>query len=126
MFAPWFDYGYCPDPVAEFLGSLGPRSTRSGRSSSRCPGHGRALEDVRRRSADHRAGVADRLDATVDAVRSVDGARVHAITERVFGDLTPIAMVWRLTEIACYLRHLRLTGTVTREQDADGKFRYRA
>ena len=58
-------------------------------------------------------------------MHSVDGG-AFAVTERVFGDLPPIAMVWRLTEIACYLRHLRLTGIVTREQDADGNFRYRA
>ena len=40
VFAPWYDYGYSPDPVAEFLGSLETGSTRSGRSSSRSPATG--------------------------------------------------------------------------------------
>jgi glyoxylase-like metal-dependent hydrolase (beta-lactamase superfamily II) len=122
VFAPWFDYGYSNDPVAEFLSSLD-RVSELGPFSLAMPGHGRVLEDVPAIIADHRAGVAARLDATVAAVRAGD-ANGHAITTTVFGDLDPIANVWRLTEIACYLRHLRLAGVVEREVLDDGRFRY--
>jgi glyoxylase-like metal-dependent hydrolase (beta-lactamase superfamily II) len=124
VFAPWYDYGYTPDPVAEFLRSLD-RVAALGPLGLALPGHGRALDDLPRIIEDHRRGVAGRLEATLDAVRAEqDGA--FAITRRVFGDLAPIAMVWRVTEIACYLRHLRLAGVITREEDARGYFRYRA
>jgi len=123
-FTPWFDYGYSNDPVAEFLGSLD-RVEALGPFALALPGHGRALEDMPSIIAGHRAGVADRLDATVSAIR--DGASSgYEITRLVFGDGGRTEMVWRLTEIAAYLRHLRLAGIVMREQDADGRFAYRA
>jgi glyoxylase-like metal-dependent hydrolase (beta-lactamase superfamily II) len=121
-FMPWFDYGYSNDPVAEFLRSLD-RVEALGPFALALPGHGRALEDVPTIIADHRAGVAGRLDATLSAIHA--GANSgYAITRRVFGDLDGTAMVWRLTEAASYLRHLRLAGMVTRTEDAGGRFRY--
>jgi glyoxylase-like metal-dependent hydrolase (beta-lactamase superfamily II) len=122
VFAPWFDYGYSNDPVAEFLGSLD-RVEALGPFALALPGHGRVLEDMPAIIADHRAGVAGRLDATVEAIRAGD-ANAYTITSTVFGELDPIAKVWRLTEIACYLRHLRLAGVVERTVLADGRFRY--
>lgn len=122
VFAPWYDYGYSPDPVAEFLGSID-RVAGLGPLSLAMPGHGRVLEDLPAIIADHRRGVAERLEATLAAVRA-DLGGAHAITERVFGPLPPIAMVWRMTEVACYLRHLRLAGAVMREVQSDGRFRY--
>jgi glyoxylase-like metal-dependent hydrolase (beta-lactamase superfamily II) len=120
-FTPWFDYGYSNDPVAEFLGSLD-RVEALGPFDLALPGHGRALEDVPAIIAEHRAGVATRLDATVEAIR--DGAdNGYEITKRVFGDVEGTEAVWRLTEIAAYLRHLRLAGTITRH-DRDGHFQY--
>jgi glyoxylase-like metal-dependent hydrolase (beta-lactamase superfamily II) len=124
VFAPWYDYGYSPDPVAEFLGSLD-RIAALGPLELAMPGHGRVLDDLTRVIEDHRAGVAGRLDATLAAVRA-GPAGAHSITARVFGELPSLEMVWRLTEIACYLRHLRLAGIVTREEDAAGRFTYRA
>jgi glyoxylase-like metal-dependent hydrolase (beta-lactamase superfamily II) len=122
VFAPWFDYGYSADPIAEFLHSLD-RVEALGPLALALPGHGRPLDDVPAIIEDHRRGVAERLDATLAAVR--DGPTgAHGITARVFGTLPPIEMVWRLTEIACYLRHLRLAGIVARDEDADGRFLY--
>ena len=81
------------------------------------------LEDLPAAIEIHRVGVADRLDATVAAILAGD-SNGYEITARVFGDLDPIGMVWRLTEVACYLRHLRLAGAVTRGERADGRFVY--
>jgi glyoxylase-like metal-dependent hydrolase (beta-lactamase superfamily II) len=122
VFAPWFDYGYSADPIAEFLGSLD-RVAALGPFALALPGHGRVLEDLPAIIEEHRAGVAARLEATVEAIRLGD-TNGYAVTRRVFGDLDPIANVWRLTEIACYLRHLRLTGAITRDERADGRFVY--
>lgn len=122
VFAPWFDYGYSNDPVAEFLSSL-ERVAELGPLTLAMPGHGRVLEDLPGAIEVHRAGVASRLDATVAAIQAGD-SNGYEITTRVFGDLDPIAMVWRLTEIASYLRHLRLAGVVTRGERADGRFIY--
>jgi glyoxylase-like metal-dependent hydrolase (beta-lactamase superfamily II) len=124
VFGPWYDYGYSPDPVAEFLRSLD-RVAALEPPALALPGHGRALDDLPAIIEDHRRGVAGRLETTLAAVRAGPSG-AHAITVRVFGELPPLEMVWRLTEIACYLRHLRLAGRVTREQDGAGRFRYTA
>ena len=121
-FTPWFDYGYSNDPVAEFLASVD-RVSELGPFSLALPGHGRALEDVPTIIAEYRAGVASRLDACVSAIR--EGATSgYDVTVRVFGSLPACVMVWRLTEIAAYLRHLRLAGTITRGENGTGRFQY--
>src|SRR5690349_1591024 len=122
VFAPWFDYGYSNDPIAEFLGSLDRVSDLSPFTLA-MPGHGRVLEDLPEAVELHRAGVASRLEETIAAIRAGD-TNAYAITARVFDVSDPIAMVWRLTEIACYLRHLRLAGAVERHVLDDGRFRY--
>jgi glyoxylase-like metal-dependent hydrolase (beta-lactamase superfamily II) len=123
-FTPWFDYGYSHDPVAEFLGSLD-RVEALGPFALAAPGHGRALQDVPKVIAEYRAGVAGRLDATVSAIRAGADSG-YEVARRVFGDQGPVAMVWRLTETAAYLRHLRLAGAITRAETAAGRFTYRA
>ncbi len=108
--------------MAEFLESLD-RVEALGPIGLALPGHGRVLEDVPAIIAEHRDGVATRLEATVDRGRRRRRDCGHEISRRVFGDLEPIAMVWRLTETMAYLRHLRLTGAI-RRSEVDGLFRY--
>ena len=122
VFAPWFDYGYSDDPVAEYLASLD-RVEAAGPFDLALPGHGRALEDLGAVIADHRAGVARRLDETLGAVGQ-GPAGAFELTSRVFGPVGPPGDVWRMTEIACYLRHLRLRGEVERREDERGRFAY--
>jgi glyoxylase-like metal-dependent hydrolase (beta-lactamase superfamily II) len=122
VFAPWFDYGYSPDPVAEFLESLD-RIEALGRFDHALPGHGRAVEDLPASLQDHRAGVARRLEQTLAALD--DGpAGAFALTERMFGALPAPLDVWRMTEVCAYLRHLRLAGVVVREEDG-GRYVHR-
>jgi len=121
-FAPWYDYGYSPDPIAEFLESLD-LIQALGPMELALPGHGRALEDLVQAIELHQAGVAQRLEATLAAIDAGPGG-AYVITERIFGRLAPIDAVWRLTEVACCLRHLRLTGAVVRDVDGEGRFRY--
>ena len=123
VFAPWYDYGYSPDPIAEFLGSLD-RIEEAGPFDLALPGHGRPLEDVPGAIEAHRRGVAERLDATLDAVRA-GPAGAYELTARVFPDLPSAEQgVWRMTEVMCCLRHLRLAGAVVRHENGGGLFTY--
>jgi glyoxylase-like metal-dependent hydrolase (beta-lactamase superfamily II) len=122
-FAPWFDYGYSKDPVAEFLASLD-LLERAAPFELALPGHGRPIEDVPASIVAHREGVERRLTATLDAV-AAGPTGAHELTGRVFGPSQPPLDVWRMTEVASYLRHLRLRGDVVRDESADRRFVYR-
>jgi len=122
-FAPWFDYGYSNDPVGEYLASLD-RVEAVAPFDLALPGHGRPIEDVPASIAAHREGVQRRLDATLEAA-STGPAGAYELTRRVFGDSPPPLDVWQMTEVACYLRHLRLRGDLVREEEPDGLFAYR-
>lgn len=113
-FAPWFDYGYSADPVAEYLASLD-RIERLGPVALAAPGHGRPLESLPVAIARHRAGVAERLGATRAAV-AAGPAGAFEITRRVMGEPSDDgAFVWPMTEVMAYLKHLRELGEVTRD-----------
>lgn len=123
VFVPWFDYGYSPDPVAEFIASLDRLGAVDGLEIA-FPGHGRPLDDVPASIEAHRAGVAARLAETVAAI-DAEPAGAYALTRRIFSEpVSDPKTVWQMAEIICYLRHLRLTGTIVRETHAE-RFRYR-
>jgi glyoxylase-like metal-dependent hydrolase (beta-lactamase superfamily II) len=123
IFVPWFDYGYSPDPVAEFIASLD-RLEALGRLEIAFPGHGRPLEDLPASIAAHRDGVAARLTETVAAIEA-GPAGAYTLTRRIFSDpVSEPKTVWQMAEVICYLRHLRLTGAIVRETEAD-RFTYR-
>jgi glyoxylase-like metal-dependent hydrolase (beta-lactamase superfamily II) len=123
IFVPWFDYGYSPDPVAEFIASLD-RLEALGGLEVALPGHGRPLEDVPASIEAHRDGVAARLTETVAAIQA-GPAGAYTLTRRIFSDpVSEPKTVWQMAEIVCYLRHLRMTGTIVREVQG-GQFSYR-
>ncbi|HUA70350.1 MAG TPA: MBL fold metallo-hydrolase [Solirubrobacteraceae bacterium] len=122
-FSPWFDYGYSADPVAEYLSSLDTIEAL-GPFSLALPGHGRPIENLPEAIALHRRGVAERLEQTLAAI-AAGPTGAYELTYRVFGDLDDQAGVWKMTEIFGYLKHLRLAGKVTRDEDMDGTFSYR-
>lgn len=122
VFAPYFDYGVSPDPVAEFLASLA--AVEGLEVELALPGHGRPVEDLREVVAEHRAGVEARLAATEEAVRAGPSGG-YEITGRVFGEPpSEMVRVWQLVEVVSYLRHLRLAGRIVRDEAPDGTFRY--
>ena len=120
-FSPWFDYGYCEDPVAQYLDSLGAIEAL-GPQVLALPGHGRPISDLPEAIALHR-GVAERLERTL-AATAAGPAGAYALTKRVFGDLDPQAAVWRMAEVLSYLEHLSLAGMVIRDEAADRTFTY--
>src|SRR5438309_7392906 len=62
----FFDYGYTPDPVGEFLSSLDVVEGLGARLCLAC--HGRTFADVQAHIRGNRAPVGQRLDAVLDAL----------------------------------------------------------
>ncbi|HET6689306.1 MAG TPA: MBL fold metallo-hydrolase [Miltoncostaeaceae bacterium] len=123
-FAPYLDYGYTPDPVAELLASYDRVEAIDGIRRA-LPGHGRPLDDLGAVIGAHRAGIHGRLEATRAAV-AAGPAGAYEVTLRMFGEpASHQTAVWLTTEVLCYLKHLREEGAVVREEDARGAYSYR-
>ena len=96
----YYDYGWSPDPVGEFLSSLdiveayGPRLC--------LPGHGRTFADVGAHIDANRALVADRLErlerTPSDLARLVRGHTGTVLSRR------PAPDAWSAKEVVCHLR----------------------
>jgi glyoxylase-like metal-dependent hydrolase (beta-lactamase superfamily II) len=122
----YYDYGYTPDPVGEFLASLerveafGPRLC--------LPGHGRTFADVGAHIEANRALVAQRLERLLEVLRAEGPISAFDAVPGVHGPPpTPGHAAWWLQETLCCLRHLEVTGRAAPERDAeDGAERWRA
>jgi glyoxylase-like metal-dependent hydrolase (beta-lactamase superfamily II) len=107
----YYDYGYTPDPVGEFLTSLDRVEALDARLC--LPGHGRTFSDVQGHIAANRALVAERLAALEDVLRSDGPLTAFEAVPRVYGEaLTAMNANWWLSETLCYLRHLQVAGRV--------------
>jgi len=111
----YFDYGWTPDPIGEFLESL----DRVDRLDARLAlsGHGKPFLDVHGHIEGNRRLVAERLGAALRAV--ADGPRTALEITPCLHDepLSEANAGWWLPETLCYMRHLELTGRVLREPD---------
>jgi glyoxylase-like metal-dependent hydrolase (beta-lactamase superfamily II) len=108
----YFDYGYTPDPVGEFLHSLGVVERLSARVC--LPGHGRTFADVRAHVEGNRKLVHERLEHVLDALRP-GPLTAFEIVPHVYGDaLSPGNVHWLLSKILCYLTHLQALGRARR------------
>jgi glyoxylase-like metal-dependent hydrolase (beta-lactamase superfamily II) len=122
----YYDYGYSPDPVGEFLHSLdaveafGPRLCLSG--------HGRTFADVGAHIDANRALVAERLARLRAALRARGPATGFELVPEVHGaQPTTATASWWLQETLCYLTHLEAVGEARRERiEADGPERWDA
>ena len=108
----YFDYGYTPDPVGEFLASLDATEELGARLA--LSGHGRPFADVVEHHAANRRLVQRRLDAVLAALE--DGpATAYDLAPAVYGDaFNPEVAGWLLTKLLCFLTHLEVTGAVER------------
>ena len=109
----YYDYGWTPDPVGEFLSSLDVIEKLDVRLC--LSGHGKPFIDVPGHIEASRALVTQRLDA---ARASLEGGPRKAIeiAPQVHGaELRSANAVWWLTETLCYLTHLERQGHVRRE-----------
>jgi glyoxylase-like metal-dependent hydrolase (beta-lactamase superfamily II) len=109
----YFDYGWTPDPVGEFLSSLDLVERLDVRLC--LSGHGKPFIDIPGHIEASRALVDQRLQAVL---ASLDGSprQVIEIAPDVHGgELSRANAVWWLTETLCYLTHLERLGRVRRE-----------
>jgi glyoxylase-like metal-dependent hydrolase (beta-lactamase superfamily II) len=115
----YFDYGWTPDPVAEFLEGL---DTVEALGARLClPGHGRPFGDVGAHIEANRVEVHERLDMIAEAL-ALDDATAFELVPRVFGDEVSGMMIgWALTIMLCFLTHLEHTGRVERVRSPDGR-----
>jgi glyoxylase-like metal-dependent hydrolase (beta-lactamase superfamily II) len=123
VFAPWYDYGYTNDPVAELAASLA--LVEGLDVDLALPGHGRPIEDLAEVISMHQEEIVRRLELVEAEVARQPGP-AYEIGQRAFGPSpTMMAEVGRLQEAMACLRHLRLEGRVVRDVLPSGVFRYR-
>jgi glyoxylase-like metal-dependent hydrolase (beta-lactamase superfamily II) len=115
----YFDYGWTPDPVAEFLAGL---DTVAKLGARLClPGHGRPFADVTAHIEANRREVAERVAGTLAALGDSEST-AYDLVPRVFGEnLDRMMMSWALTIMLCFLTHLERLGRVERVTASDGR-----
>jgi glyoxylase-like metal-dependent hydrolase (beta-lactamase superfamily II) len=118
----YFDYGWTPDPIAEFLSSLDLVDSLGGRLC--VAGHGRPFNDVHAHVEGNRALVAERLALTTTALSDAPLSALDVVPGIFGAPVTPMTAAWRLTETLCFLTHLEHLGQVQREL-VDGVERWR-
>ena len=113
----YYDYGWTPDPVGEFVHSLG---VVGGLDARLClAGHGRPFTDVRGHIDANRKLVEERLSAVSAALDGGPRMAVELVPD-VYGEpLTETNAGWLLSQTLCYLRHLERGGSVVREPDGE-------
>jgi glyoxylase-like metal-dependent hydrolase (beta-lactamase superfamily II) len=120
----YFDYGWTPDPIAEFLSSLDvverldPRLCMSG--------HGRTFTDVRAHIAGNRELVTSRLEGALQGLEDRSRTALELVPA-IFGEpITEETASWRLIETLCYLNHLERGGRIGQEPGQGGAELWRA
>ena len=109
----YYDYGWTPDPVGEFLNSLDVVDALDARLC--LAGHGRPFTDVHAHIEGNRKLVAERLEAVAAALDGHPRTALE-ISPSVYGEpLTTANGSWLLSQTLCYLQHLERTGSVGRE-----------
>jgi glyoxylase-like metal-dependent hydrolase (beta-lactamase superfamily II) len=115
----YYDYGWSDDPVGEFLTSLDRVDDLGARLA--LPGHGRTFGDIGGHINANRATVHERLQRVLDVVTFDGPITAFDAVPRVYGEpVTSLNANWWISETLCYLRHLELTGRVTREPGPEG------
>ena len=97
----YFDVGYTPDPVGEFLASLDKVEGLDCRLA--LSGHGRPFTDVQGHIQANRSLVAERLEAVQAALPGT----AYEIAQHVYGDaFSEVTANWLLSKTRAYLIHL--------------------
>ncbi|HTW11106.1 MAG TPA: MBL fold metallo-hydrolase [Solirubrobacteraceae bacterium] len=113
----YFDYGWTPDPIDEYMHSLEVVDGLGARLA--LSGHGKPFTDVHAHIVGARRLVEERLAVARDALDAMPRTALE-LAPTIFGEqLTPETAYWRLTEVLCVLQHLELEGSVVRETDGN-------
>lgn len=109
----YFDFGWTPDPIGEFLTSLDKVAALDARLCM--AGHARTFTDVQAHIEANRALVAQRLQSVLGAVREHGPITAYDVVPFVYGEeLSQSTAAWWLPETLGYLRRLELVGDVRR------------
>jgi glyoxylase-like metal-dependent hydrolase (beta-lactamase superfamily II) len=120
----YYDYGYTPDPVGEFLRSLDVVGALDVRLV--LAGHGRPVRDAPALVEANRRAVRERVERVRAALAGGEHTAFDVLPEIVDRDLPPAMLVgWGLAETLCYLRHLEVRGEASRVDGSDPE-RWRA
>jgi glyoxylase-like metal-dependent hydrolase (beta-lactamase superfamily II) len=114
----FFDYGHSPDPVGEFLTSLG---TVEGLDVDLVvPGHGRTFRDPEAKIAESRRQVEELLAKTRAALGGGEKTAFEVVAEIIGPDnVNSPASAWVLQIVLSCLDHLALAGEVERVDGTD-------
>jgi glyoxylase-like metal-dependent hydrolase (beta-lactamase superfamily II) len=109
----YFDYGYSPDPVGEFLSSLDVVERLGARLC--LPGHGRTFTDVHAHIEGNRALVKERAERVLAAI-APEPRTAFEIVPSIYDDIpfTAATSPWLLMETLSFLAHLQITGRAVR------------
>ena len=111
--SPFFDYGYTPDPVGEFLSSLTVVEALDVRLC--LAGHGRTFADVQAHIDGNRDLVHARLQRTTAVLGEAGPLTPFEIVPLVHaGALAQGTAAWRFTETLAMLLHLEISGRARR------------
>ncbi|CAN5235017.1 MBL fold metallo-hydrolase [soil metagenome] len=109
----YFDFGWTPDPVGEFLTSLDKVAALDARLC--LAGHARTFADVDAHIEANRELVAQRLQTVRGAVAEHGPITAYDVVPLLYGqELTQLTAGWWLPETLCYLRRLEVVGAVRR------------
>ena len=111
----FYDFGYSPDPVGEFLRSLDRVDPLGARLA--LSGHGKPFLDVHGHIEGNRRLVAERLEAVLGAVRGEAHTAVEIVPHVYDEELNVRNANWFLAQTLCYLQHLERDGRVQGEPD---------
>jgi glyoxylase-like metal-dependent hydrolase (beta-lactamase superfamily II) len=112
----YFDAGYTPDPVAEFLGSLDKVEALDARLV--LSGHGRPFTAVHAHVAANRALVEQRLEA-VRAALATGPRTAYETAQELYGErFTEVTVNWLMSKTLCWLTHLERDALVERSGEA--------
>jgi glyoxylase-like metal-dependent hydrolase (beta-lactamase superfamily II) len=105
----FFDYGYSPDPVGEFVTSLDVVERLGARLC--LPGHGRTFTDVLAHIRGNRELVSERAQRILDTMAE-EPKTAFEIVPQIYDDVpfVPATAPWLLMETLSFLLHLQVTG----------------
>jgi glyoxylase-like metal-dependent hydrolase (beta-lactamase superfamily II) len=116
----FYDYGYSPDPVGEFLNSLDVVDELDVQLV--LAGHGRPVRDARRLTEANRRTISGRMDRIRSALAGGPRTAFDLVPEILDVELPePMKIGWGLTEALAYLTHMGVSGEVERVDGSEAE-----
>jgi glyoxylase-like metal-dependent hydrolase (beta-lactamase superfamily II) len=109
----YFDFGWTPDPIGEFLDSLDRVQALDARLC--LAGHARTFTDVVAHIEANRSLVHERLARVREIVVGHGPITAYDVVPLLYGEpITQLNASWWLPETLCHLRHLELSGALAK------------